>query len=203
MIDEIVNFLGSEKWARVLGSLVAIITLLGAAYAVVRKMTKKPLKQEGSQKVSPVQQIWNSLEPDLQDAFIVANNERRRLKKETLQTRYLFQAFVKLENPDFLKITMAFPAGALPNSAQAERGEENTVLLDNPSLSACVTESVNSFLHTPRKRNINPADMFFDIGQYGHGSSVERLRDHGVDSKRLEEIVKAEDIDVIRRKQAA
>jgi len=204
VFDAILAFLGSEKWERVLGSLVAIATLLGAGYAVLLKMKGKAQSRAPSPALSPLLQIWDALDPALQDAFVLANNERQRLHKEILQTRYLFQAFAKLQNPDFLRIARRFPEDALPDPAQAQRGDEDTVLLDNPPLSTCVTESVDSFLRVPKgNRKITPADMFFDIGQHGHGSCVARLRDHGVDSKRLEVIVEAEGLDILRRREIA
>jgi CHAT domain len=135
--------------------------------------------------------MWNSLDPNLQDAFSLAYNKKRRLGKNRISTKDFFQALVRLDDDSVSALIESLPPAALPDPIDAGVPRENRLVLEEkPLLSDCVADSLEHFkeLH-PLPRRITAADMFVDIARYGHGESVSRLRQHGIGKKQIEERV--------------
>jgi hypothetical protein len=135
--------------------------------------------------------MWNSLDPNLQDAFSLAYNKKRRLGKNRISTKDFFQALVRLGDDSVSALIESLPPAALPDPIDAGVPRENRLVLEEkPLLSDCVADSLEHFkeLH-PLPRRITAADMFVDIARYGHGESVSRLRQHGIGKKQIEERV--------------
>jgi hypothetical protein len=135
--------------------------------------------------------MWNSLDPNLQDAFSLAYNKKRRLGKNRISTKDFFQALVRLGDDSVSALIESLPPAALPDPIDAGVPRENRLVLEEkPLLSDCVADSLEHFkeLH-PLPRRITAADMFVDIARYGHGESVSRLRQHGIGKKQIEESV--------------
>ena len=135
--------------------------------------------------------MWNSLDPNLQDAFSLAYNKKRRLGGNRISTKDFFQALVRLGDDSVSALIDSLPPESLPDPIDANVPTENRLVLEEkPLLSDCVADSLEHFkeLH-PLPRRISSADMFVDIARYGHGESVSRLRHHGVGKKQIEERV--------------
>jgi len=196
-MQDIIDFLASEKWARVLGSLVAIATLATILFQIFKN--KKVTTPDSSVDYELVR-IWGQLHPDMQDAFVLANNERKRLGHDKLHTELLFKALVRLGNSDLVKIFQKLPEGSLPTPVEETNSSNNTLFEDKPVLSGCVQDSMSSYLKLSNiRRDLTPSDIFIDIGKHGTGRSVARLRDHGVDEDELEKIAGGLGYDLVRR----
>jgi serine/threonine protein kinase len=145
--------------------------------------------------------IWDSLDPHLQDAFSLAYNKKRREGSNRISTRDLFQALVRIEDGALQTLIRSLPAGSLPEPVGADIAVDRQVLKANPFLSDCVEESLSHFIHSqPLPRKLAPVDILVDIGKHGHGSSVARLRDHGITADELENQVKKLRLSPLRRK---
>jgi hypothetical protein len=144
--------------------------------------------------------LWGQLHPDMQDAFILANNERKRLAHDKLHIALLFGAMVRLGNADLVKLLSYLPGDALPEATVESSLEDNTLFQDNPMLTACVNDSVSSYLRAGNLvRKLTPVDMFVDIGKHGRGRPIVRLREHGVDEKMLEDVASNLGFALVRR----
>jgi hypothetical protein len=146
--------------------------------------------------------MWNCLDANLQDAFSLAYNKKRRQGGNRISTKDFFQALVRLGDDSVNALMRSLPADALPDPIDAQVSRENRVILEeSPLLSDCVADSLEHFkdLH-PLPRKISSADMFVDIAKYGHGESVSRLRQHGIGKKEIENRVQELDMRILRRK---
>ena len=93
--------------------------------------------------------IWDSLEPELQDAMTLAYNQACRDGSDILRTRYLFAAINKL-NPELFN---DLPQSVLPSPIDDQVTTKGNVLLDNYQLSPCITDSANH-LYPLQKKHI-------------------------------------------------
>jgi CHAT domain len=150
---------------------------------------------------SLLQIMWNSLDANLQDAFSLAYNKKRRQGGNRISTKDFFQALVRLRDDSVSALLESLPAAALPDAIDAALPTENRALLEEkPLLSDCVADSLEHFkeLH-PLPRRISSADMFVDIAKHGHGESVSRLRHHGIRKKQIEERVQKLGLLILQR----
>jgi serine/threonine protein kinase len=150
----------------------------------------------------PLELIWDMLDPNLQDAFLLAYNKKLREGAHRISTRDLFQALRRVKDPGLRTLLEALPAGSLPEPVGAGVPIARHVLDDAPPLSDCVAESLDHFLKSgPLPRKLTPADLFVDIGKHGHGPSVAKLREHGVTAEELERQVQKHGLPVLRRRE--
>jgi hypothetical protein len=171
--------------------------------------------------------IWDSLDSNLQDAFSLAYNKKRREGSNRISTRDLFQALLRVGDDALRILVESLPEGALPNRIGSDEemdeyllqmdeyllhqifgrgpefvGREPTLDLPNanPLLSNCVEDSLRHFMQSgPLPRKLSPIDVFIDIGQHGHGPSVARMRKHGITPEELEKRVQKYGLSVVRR----
>jgi hypothetical protein len=146
--------------------------------------------------------MWDCLDPNLQDAFSLAYNKKRRQGGNRISTKDFFQALARLGDGSFRALIESLPEGALPEPVDpAVPTDRRLVLEEAPLLSDCVEESLGHFRELEDlPRRISPADMFVDIAKNGHGPSVARLRAHGVGEREIEEQVRRLGLSVLRRK---
>jgi hypothetical protein len=131
--------------------------------------------------------MWDCLDENLQDAFSLAYNQKRRTGSNRISTRDLFQALVRIDDQAFHALADSLPEGALPEPVAPEVSSDDTVLQEEPLLSDCVADSLTAFRQSaPLPRKVSPADIFVDIAKHGHGPSVSRLRQHGVGPAEVE-----------------
>jgi len=193
-MDSIVELTTLETWFRTFGPLVTIIVLAIVTVSLLKWKKRSNLKSTNLGK------LWDQLHPDMQDAFILANNERKRLGHDKLNIALLFGAMVRLGNSDLVKYLSYLPNDALPESTVENSLEDNTLFQDNPMLTACVNDSVSSYLRASNLVNkLTPVDMFVDIGKHGRGRPIVRLREHGVDEKMLDDVASNLGITLVRR----
>jgi len=148
--------------------------------------------------------VWDQLDPELQDAFSLAYNKKRRTGSTRISTKDLFEAMARLGTGPLKEVFDQLPIGALPEPVDAEVPVDRVVLTEQPLLSDCVRESLIQFqkLGSDRER-VTPVDLFVDVAKHGHGSSVVRLREHGVDPAAMERIVQRLGLRVVRRELIA
>jgi hypothetical protein len=145
--------------------------------------------------------MWDSLDANLQDAFSLAYNKKRREGASRISTRDFFQALVRIQDDSLQLLLNSLPRGALPQPVDASVTVSRQVLEETPLLSDCVADSLNHFRQLQAlPRRISPADIFVDVAKHGHGPSVARLRKHGVGPSEIEAEVQRLGLPVIRRK---
>ncbi len=144
--------------------------------------------------------MWDQMDADLQDAFALAFNKKRRTGSTRISTQDLFQALARLGTGDVRRLLDALPQGAMPEPADPAIPTDRAVLREQPLLSDCVQESLTEFRKMPaRPVKLAPTDLFVDVAKHGHGPSVVRLREHGVDPEAVERIVQQLGLKVLRR----
>jgi serine/threonine protein kinase len=151
--------------------------------------------------------VWDQLDPGLQDAFSLAYNKKRRTGSNRISTRDLFEAMARLGTGPVREVFNELPAGALPDPTAADIPVDRSVLKEQPLLSDCVQESLGEFrklggVIKQKKKKVSAVDLFVDVANHGHGSSVVQLREHGVDPDALERIVNRLGLRVLRRETA-
>jgi serine/threonine protein kinase len=145
--------------------------------------------------------MWDHLDSELQDAFLLAYNKKLRQGSRRISTRDLFQALARTRDGSLRSLLEGLPEGALPDPLEGDVPVTRHVLDDAPLLSDCVADSLEQFRRSqPLPRRLNPADLFVDIGKHGHGPSVARLREHGVTAEELDRQVTRRGLSVVRRK---
>jgi hypothetical protein len=90
--------------------------------------------------------MWNSLDPNLQDAFSPAYNKKRRQGGNRIGTKDFFQALVRLGDDSVSALIDLPPPEALTDSIDAAVPRENRLVLEEkPLLSDCVADSLEHF----------------------------------------------------------
>jgi hypothetical protein len=139
--------------------------------------------------------MWDQLDANLQDAFALAYNKKRRAGSTRISTRDLFQALIRVQDGELMRLLQSLPAGALPEAVDSSIVASRELLQETPLLSDCVAESLTGFHNLGSLgRKLSPADIFVDIAIHGHGPSVERLRQHGVSAAQVAQ--RAEDLGI-------
>jgi hypothetical protein len=152
---------------------------------------------------NPLHALWDCLDPNLQDAFSLAYNKKRRAGSTRISTRDFFQALVRIQDDALKTLLESLPQGALPEPVAADVLTSPQLLEEDPLLSDCVAESLSQFKEMgPLPRKISPADVFVDVAKYGHGPSVARLRQYGVGPVEVEEKVQKLGLSVLRRTES-
>jgi hypothetical protein len=149
---------------------------------------------------NPLHALWDSLDPNLQDAFALAYNKKRREGSTRISTRDFFQALLRIQDDSLQALLESLPQGALPEPVPNQVPASPRLLEEDPLLSDCVAESLEKFKGmAPLPRKLSPADVFVDVAKFGHGPSVARLRQHGVGPTEVEEKVQQLGLSVLRR----
>jgi anti-anti-sigma factor len=160
----------------------------------------EPVQELGKGPKNLLHLIWDFLDYNLQDAFSLAYNKKRREGSNRISTRDFFQALLRISDDALRTMVESLPKGALPDPVGADIGVDRHLLNANPLLSDCVEDSLSHFIKlAPFPRKLSPIDIFVDIGQHGHGPSVARLRNHGVTPEELEKRIKKHGLSVVRR----
>lgn len=165
--------------------------------------SNKPLAQSAAESGGNLLHLmWDQLDPGLQDAFSLAYNKKRRQGGNRISTKDFFQALARLGDASVGPLIESLPEGALPDPVDPDVSRDGRLVLEeSPLLSDCVEDSLEQFrVLENRPRRISPADMFVDIAKHGHGSSVARLRKHGVGEREIEEQVHKLGLSVLRRR---
>lgn len=176
-------FLSHSHWLEAFpGRLEEHVGRLASAVAeLLRPGASPPPPLAGLHPDNPLHAIWDALDPSLQDAFSLAYNKKRREGSTMISTRDFFQALTRTQDPALRKLLGTIPETALPEPVPPDVPVTRAVLEEAPQLSSCVAESLGHFQQQeslPRK--ITPADVFVDIAKHGRGSSVRKLREHGI-----------------------
>jgi serine/threonine protein kinase len=167
-----------------------------------RSEHSEPAQELGKHPKNLLHRIWGSLDSNLQDAFSLAYNKKRRQGSNRISTRDFFQALVRINDQDLRTLIESLPEGALPERIGADVPANRQLLNANPLLSDCVHDSLSQFIKSaPLPRKLSPVDIFVDIGQHGHGPSVARLREHGVTAEELEKRIERFGLSVVRRQK--
>ena len=149
---------------------------------------------------NPLHALWDCLDPNLQDAFALAYNKKRRDGSTRISTRDFFQALLRIQDDALQALLESLPEGALPEAAPANVSPAPELLAEDPLLSDCIADSLNHFeAMQPLPRKLSPADVFVDVAKHGHGPSVARLRQHGVGPVEVEDKVRTVGLSVLRR----
>jgi hypothetical protein len=104
---------------------------------------------------------------------------------------FVFAAFRRLHPEPLREFFDHVPPGALPEALPQSLAIDNGALADIDSFSGCVQDSLEHLTaRSSPDRRLSAEDVFVDIAKHGTGDSVHRLRTHGVDISRVNEIVR-------------
>ncbi|MGL4882439.1 MAG: hypothetical protein ACRC8K_15470 [Waterburya sp.] len=149
-----------------------------------------------------LQPVWNRLDPQLQDAFVLAANQAHREGKNIVSTRLLFAALRRLTPQGISAIFEKIPTESLPKPIDQEVKIDQNAIDQNLNFSDCVRESLATL--SPKitnERKLSSVDIFVHIAKHGNGISVQRLRTYGVDAEKIARIVKQLGYQIIERDQ--
>jgi class 3 adenylate cyclase len=156
---------------------------------------------------SSLTDVWDLLDPNLQDAFALAYNKKQRERAERptrISTRDLFQALARIDDESIRGLLSVLPAKALPETSELPLTDEKRLLKEDHLLSDCIEESIAAFAGAgSSERRIAPADIFVDIAKRGHGASVDRLREHGIGAGEIDAAVRSLGIRVSEPRQGS
>ncbi len=145
-------------------------------------------------------EVWDLLDANLQDAFALAYNSKRRERPERptrISTRDLFRALRRIDDPSLQPLLNSLPTAALPEP-DLSATHERLLLHEDHRLSANVEESLGAFAGVARhEHKVSPADIFVDISKHGHGSTVVLLREHGIGPGEIESRVESLGVEVV------
>jgi hypothetical protein len=180
----------------------AIPLLLPSAPAKGRKSQRatEVAPEPARQTENILHAIWDCLDPNLQDAFSLAYNKKRREGSRRISTRDFFQALRRIDDGPLRRLLDSLPRESLPEPVPTGVAVNKQVLEENPLLSDCVADSLGHFQElAPLPRKISPADIFVDVAKHGHGPSVARLREHGVSPSEIDSQVRRLGLSVMGR----
>lgn len=144
------------------------------------------------------------LSPILEDALAIAEFQSRRDGRPVTSTRYVFAALRRVR-PDGLRdlLEMLEKEDALPPAIDDEDALSVSELSYDRPFSDCITESLGELSKAAgADQEISAPDLFVDVAKYGHGASVARLRQHGIDSDRIDQLTVQYNVPVqIRRRR--
>ena len=141
---------------------------------------------------NPLLEVWEYLDPDLQDAFSLAYNKKRQEiaahGPTRISTRDLFRALAHVNDEELRRLLSTLPTEALPEPSDMNVTNEPRLLIDHVDVSDTIAESLRGFSQRlDPKRKITPTDIFVDISKYGDGPSVSQLRQHGIGPAEIDE----------------
>lgn len=137
-----------------------------------------------------LQPVWDRLDVHLQDAFALAAAQARRVGQQYVSTRTLFAALRRLNVEPLQDLFQQLPDEALPLPIDSSVQKDIRTIDSQLGFSACVRDSLNKL--SPQVsigKTVTSEDMFVDIAKNGRGESVGRLRSHGIDAARIDQIV--------------
>ena len=131
--------------------------------------------------IGSLRELWARLDPGTQRAINIAYNENRLAGDPGIQSRDLFSALLRIDDPPLREITGEIPQSALPEATAGPVTEETYILDERPWLSGCVASSIDRLVKSaPADYRITPTDIFTDIARNGTGASVALLRQHNI-----------------------
>jgi hypothetical protein len=116
-----------------------------------------------------------------------------------IQTRDLFAAMVTNPGPEIGAVIRNIPSKALPAPLEGKTVAEPYIIREQPWLSHCISSSIKRLSKAlPSGQQLSALDVFIDIARNGTGDSVKLLRENNIDPKKIEEILKKENLSVLQ-----
>jgi hypothetical protein len=160
-----------------------------------RKTSAGPLANPDPEATAMLRKAWDYMTPDLRNALSIAYNENRRSGDGGIKTEDLFAALRNVESPELQAVFKELPTDAMPKFFDGPVTAQPYILEEKPWLSHCVASSIKRLgERVGGAGRISATDIFVDIAKRGTGSSVTRLRKHGVDSVRIDRILQTHGI---------
>src|SRR5207248_1425965 len=118
---------------------------------LVKKVSPNARRTEAT---SPqvLDEIWDRMTPDLQDAFALAATAARREGKRIVSTRTLFAALQRLHSDRLDEIIRELPNGSLPNAVPNDVTANPVDLCNLELVSSCVQNSLEHFAKRPERK---------------------------------------------------
>lgn len=156
-----------------------LVQLLSDKFKIVSNKSKHILHQN-----------WDNLDSYLQDSFALAYNQSRRDGSNKIRTSTLFAAMLKLNIEPLNELFTLLPRKSLPDPISGNDKTKDYILDEKPDLSGCVRDSLEKIgPQASIDKKLTTKDIFVDIAKHGTGSSVRRLRTHGITANMIDEIV--------------
>lgn len=197
------NFFRINSIVDLLECITAILAVAASIYAACKYI----LKRWGSKnsyshyEYKLLNEIWGTLDKDLQKAFILAGKISSIKEENIISTSDLFRALVILKNDSISLIFNSLPNGCLPEPNHIDLPVDEENIDKKAHLSKCIYNSLNRFDNmkdNQQQRQISTADIFVDIAKYGNGSSVKKLREYGVNPEFIDSLVTKLKLDLIK-----
>jgi hypothetical protein len=168
---------------------------------VIQKKLKpnEPKTRPDEQTINTLKATWNKMTPELQSFFNVPYNENRMKGDGGIQTRDLFAAMVTNPSPELQTVMSHIPKDALPKPLEGKLVDEPYIANEQPWLSHCISSSIERLSKVlPAGQQLTALDVFIDIVRNGTGESVRLLRKHNVYPETIENILKQENLNVLK-----
>lgn len=142
------------------------------------------------------------LNKELEDVLALAETQSRRNGEAVTSTKYFFAALVKLHPLSLIEIlTDLERMGAMPSPISEEVASLPRLFSKSRPLSACLTDTATEMNKVVNlEEPIRVEEFFVDVAKFGKGSSVNKLRKHGIDVPEIEKLVDKYDINIRDRK---
>ncbi len=165
----------------------------------VSGMSTADLAISDPEDVDALRGVWPRMDSALKQVFGMAYNEHRALGDGGVATQDLFASMVRLKDPMVRPFLQSIPASALPEPMQDPILATDYIAREKPWLSHCVSTSIRRLARQlPGGHLLTTADVFADIAKHGTGHSVQRLRDHGIHPRHIDQVIASHRLQVVR-----
>ena len=134
---------------------------------------------------------WPNFDPELQSAIAIAFNQAKQEGANTIKTRYLFAALVRLRPGTLTELLDEIPEAGMPKPISEDISDGRNLLMNEPvNLSGCIADSLSHLAPLATSEDqLTSTEMFVDIAKFGTGNSVSKLRKAGVTPEVVDQLV--------------
>lgn len=138
----------------------------------------------------PLEQYWECLSPTAREVLSIAySHSKEQGGKGRLRTRYVTAALRTRPSEPLGKLLSEIPDQALPDPVPVGSDPDVHPRSEiRPELSPCVRDTLTALgAACTKDQQITSLDLFVDLVKHGGGSTVSRLRAHGVSASQVDE----------------
>ena len=140
---------------------------------------------------SCLKSIWDHLDSSLQNALALAAVQAQRKGKNYISTNTFFATLRRLNPEPLSDFFKELPTDALPEPISEDISVDDKIFDKVQYVSPCIKTSLTKLSSRKNsQKTITIEDLFIDLAKYGKGNSVKRLRNYGVNPKKIDSIVK-------------
>jgi hypothetical protein len=145
--------------------------------------------------------LWERMTPEVQNAFLIAYNEKRFAGDGGIDTWTFFAALFQARDKQLDRLITSIrnvSNEALPQRIDGLTLAEPYLLQERPWLSGCVSSAIRRLSQQlPPGRELTGVDIFVDIAKHGTGDSVRLLRKHKIGPEEIKSLIRQNNLDVV------